>query len=79
MSIVTFSFTKRATPLRYVVKQAVDRVMKAFAQKHKAMTPEQERRVRDEVSDFVAKLLEKRAPQLTRFGNARLRETEPHI
>lgn len=61
------------------MKQTVDRVMKAFVQKHKAMTPEQERRVRDEVSDFVAKLLEKRASQLTKFGNARLREAEPHI
>ncbi|WIG51594.1 MAG: hypothetical protein OJF48_002511 [Afipia sp.] len=79
MSNVTFSFAKRATPSRYIVKQTVDRVMKAFAQKHKAMTPEQERRVRDEVSDFVAELLEKRAAQLTKFGNARLRETEPHI
>lgn len=49
------------------MKQAVDRVMKAFAQKHGGMTPEQERRVRDEVSDFVAELLEKRAAQLTRF------------
>lgn len=79
MSNVTFSFAKRATPSRYIVKQTVDRVMKAFAQKHKAMTPEQERRVRDEVSDFVAELLEKRAAQLTKFGNARLRETEPRI
>ncbi len=79
MSNVTFSFAKRATPSRYIVKQTVDRVMKAFAQKHKAMTPEQERRVRDEVSDFVAELLEKRAAQLTKFGNARLLETEPHI
>ena len=61
------------------MKQNVDRVMKAFAQKHKAMTPEQERRVRNEVSDFVAKLLEKRASQLAKFGNARLRETEPRI
>ena len=79
MSNVTCSIAKRATPSRYIVKQTVDRVMKAFAQKHKAMTPEQERRVRDEVSDFVAELLEKRAAQLTKFGNARLRETEPHI
>ena len=61
------------------MKQSVDRVMKAFAQKHNAMTPEQERRVRDEVSDFVAELLEKRAAQLTKFGDARLRETEPRI
>ena len=29
------------------MKEAVDRVMKAFAKKHKKMTPEQERRVRD--------------------------------
>lgn len=53
------------------MKTAVERVMKAFAQKHKEMTPEQERRVRDEVSDFVAELLEKRAAQLTRFGETR--------
>ena len=43
------------------------------------MTPEQERRVRDEVSDFVAELLEKRADQLARFGDRRLRGTEPQI
>jgi hypothetical protein len=46
----------------------VDRVMKAFAKKHTQMTPEQERKVRDEVSDFVAELLAKRAAQLTKFG-----------
>lgn len=50
------------------MKETVDRVMKAFATKHKDMTPDQERRVRDEVSDFVAELLEKRADQLTRFS-----------
>jgi hypothetical protein len=50
------------------MEKAVERVMKAFAQKHQKMTPEQERMVRDEVSDFVAKLLSKRAAQLTRFG-----------
>lgn len=50
------------------MKEAVERVMKAFAQKHTGMTPEQERKVRDEVSDFVAELLSKRAAQLTRFG-----------
>lgn len=61
------------------MKEAVERVMKAFAQRHKAMTPEQERRVRDEVSDFVAELLEKRAAQLTRYGDTRLRRTEPQI
>lgn len=60
------------------MKIAVDRVMKAFSQKHKGMTPEQERRVRDEVSDFVAELLEKRATQLTRFGDSRLTE-DPRI
>ncbi|MES2166665.1 MAG: hypothetical protein V4458_06475, partial [Pseudomonadota bacterium] len=57
ISSVTFSSAKRATPLRYIVKQSVDHVTKAFAQKHRKMTPDQERRVRDEVSDFVAKLL----------------------
>ncbi|WP_246658096.1 hypothetical protein [Afipia massiliensis] len=51
--------------------------MKAFAQKHQAMTPEQERKVRDEVSEFVAELLEKRAAQLAKFADRRLRETEP--
>lgn len=50
------------------MKEAVERVMKAFAQKHTGMTPEQERKVRDEVSDFVAELLSKRAAQLTRFS-----------
>lgn len=54
------------------MKIAVERVMKAFPQTHKNMTPEQERRVRDEVSDFVAELLEKRAAQLTRFGDTRM-------
>lgn len=61
------------------MKEAVERVMKAFAQKHQAMTPEQERKVRDEVSEFVAELLEKRTAQLTKFGDARLREPEPRI
>ncbi len=61
------------------MKEAVERVMKAFAQRHKQMTPEQERKVRDEVSDFVAELLEKRAAQLTKFEDTRLRETEPRI
>lgn len=79
ISSVTFSFAKRATPLRYIMKETVDRVMKAFAQKHRAMTPDQERRVRNEVSDFVAELLEKRADQLTRFGSTKPRETEPQI
>jgi len=59
------------------MKNAVDRVMKAFWQKNMEMTPEQERRVRDEVSDFVAELLEKRAAQLAKFADRRLRETEP--
>lgn len=59
------------------MKEAVDRVMKAFAKKHTKMTPEQERRVRDEVSEFVAELLEKRAAQLSRFGDTRPRGTEP--
>jgi hypothetical protein len=57
------------------MKEAVDRVMKAFAKKHTKMTPEQERRVRDEVSDFVAELLEKRAAQLTKFSNPPSRGT----
>ncbi|HEX7884285.1 MAG TPA: hypothetical protein VF499_16280 [Afipia sp.] len=63
------------------MKEAVERVMKAFSQKHQKMTPEQERRVRDEVSEFVAELLEKRAAQLTKFADDRLRgtEPEPHI
>ena len=59
------------------MKQTVDRVMKAFAKKHKEMTPDQERRVRDEVSEFVAELLEKRAAQLTRFGSASSQGTRP--
>lgn len=59
------------------MKQTVDRVMKAFAKKHKEMTPDQERRVRDEVSEFVAELLEKRAAQLTRFGSAGSQGTRP--
>lgn len=60
------------------MKEAVDRVMKAFSQKHNKMTPEQERKVRDEVSDFVAELLAKRVDQLTRFGDTRLHD-EPRI
>lgn len=48
----------------------VDRVMKTFAEKHRRMTPEEERKVRDEVSDFVTELLAKRAAQLTRFSGA---------
>ncbi len=62
-----------------VMKEAVDRVMKAFAQKHNAMTPDQERRVRDEVSDFIAELLEKRATQLTKFSGVRSGAAEPRI
>lgn len=63
------------------MKEAVERVMKAFAQKHTQMTPDQERKVRAEVSEFVAELLEKRAAQLTKFRDAKLREaeTDPHI
>lgn len=61
------------------MKEAVERVMKAFASKHGKMTPDQERRVRDEVSDFVAELLEKRAAQLTRFAEPTLRESEPRV
>lgn len=59
------------------MKETVERVMAAFAQKHKTMTPEQERRIHDEVSEFIAELLEKRAAQLTRFRDARMREPEP--
>lgn len=58
------------------MKEAVERVMKAFAQKHGQMTPDQERKVRDEVSEFVAELLEKRAAQLAEFDNLRPREAE---
>jgi hypothetical protein len=61
------------------MKEAVDRVMKAFAQKHNSMTPDQERRVRDEISEFIAELLEKRTAQLTKFGRVRPRPTEPRI
>lgn len=54
--------------------------MKAFAQKHAGMTPDQERRVRDEVSEFIAELLEKRAAQLTKFGGGTEHPaTEPPI
>lgn len=60
------------------MKTAIDRVMKAFSQKHQHMTAEQERKVRDEVSDFIAELLAKRADQLTRFADNRLQE-EPRI
>lgn len=61
------------------MSEAVERVMKAFAHKHKGMTPEQERKVRDEVSDFVAELLSKRAGQLTRFADTRPGGTTPRI
>lgn len=61
------------------MKQSVDRVMKAFTKKHKNMTLEQERRVRGEVSEFIAELLEKRAAQLTRFGDAAARGTRSQI
>jgi len=60
------------------MNEAVDRVMKAFSQKHANMTPDQERKVRDEVSDFVAELLAKRADQLTRFAS-RLQPDNPSI
>jgi len=78
-SSVTFSCLKRVTPSRYIVKQSVDRVMKAFAKKHNEMTPEQERRVRDEVSEFIAELLEKRAAQLSRFGDTAGRGTRSQV
>lgn len=61
------------------MKETVERVMAAFAQKHKTMTPEQERRIHDEVSEFIAELLEKRAAQLTRFRDTRVREPEPRL
>jgi len=60
------------------MKEAVDRVMKAFSRKHAHMTAEQERKVRDEVSEFVAELLAKRADQLSRFANAKP-SAEPRI
>ena len=56
------------------MKETIERVMKAFSQKHERMTPEQERKVRDEISDFVAELLSKRAGQLAKFGG-----TEPQV
>ncbi|HEX7791098.1 MAG TPA: hypothetical protein VF467_11300 [Afipia sp.] len=58
------------------MEKAVDRVMKAFVQTHARMTPEQERKVRDEVSDFIAELLAKRAAQLTRFSGS---EKKPDV
>lgn len=59
------------------MKEAVSRVVRTFAKKHTKMTPEQERRVRDEVSHFVAELLEKRAAQLTRFADPASRGNRP--
>ena len=59
------------------MKQSADPAMKVLAKKQKNMTPAQERRVRDEVSEFIAELLEKRAAQLTRFGDTAARGTGP--
>jgi diadenosine tetraphosphatase ApaH/serine/threonine PP2A family protein phosphatase len=54
------------------VKKIVERVVDAFSPKHSQAASELERTVYDEISDFVAELLAKRADQLARFGN-----TEP--
>lgn len=59
------------------MEKAVDRVMKAFVQTHAKMTPEQERKVRDEVSDFIAELLAKRAAQFARFGGSQQKNRRP--
>jgi hypothetical protein len=54
------------------MKEIVERVVNAFSQERPKMTAEPERKVQDEISDFVAELLSKRAGQLARFGS-----TEP--
>lgn len=64
------------------MKEAVARVVKASsrkhkAAKHKAMTLAQERKVRDEVSDFVAELLARRAAQLEKFTRTGPRTRSP--
>lgn len=55
------------------MKEVVERVVNAFSLKRPHMTSEEERKVQDEISDFVAELLSRRAGQLTKFG----RHSEP--
>lgn len=52
------------------MKEVVERVMDAFLEKHSQTTSEKERKIHDEISDFVAELLSKRAGQLSKFGRA---------
>ena len=53
------------------MKAPEDRTIKTIAYQRVRITQEEERRLRDEVSDFVAELLARRAAQLARFGSAR--------
>lgn len=51
------------------MKEIVERVVNAFAQKHPQITSELERKVHDGISDFVAELLSKRADQLAKLAD----------
>ncbi|MEH2509584.1 hypothetical protein V1291_000938 [Nitrobacteraceae bacterium AZCC 1564] len=55
------------------MKEIIERVVNALSQKSPEVASEQERNVHDEISDFVAELLSKRADQLTRFGRTKSR------
>lgn len=50
------------------MKEVVERVVNTFSQTPAQITSEHERNMHDEISDFVADLLSKRAGQLAKFG-----------
>lgn len=57
------------------MKEIIERVVNALSKKSPEMASEQERNVHDEISDFVAELLSKRAGQLARFGRTKSRSS----
>jgi hypothetical protein len=58
------------------MKEIVARVVNALSQKSPEVASDQERNVHDEISDFVAELLSKRAAQLARFGRTKSRSSD---
>jgi hypothetical protein len=58
------------------MKEILERVVNAISQKSPGMPPEHERNLQDEISDFVAELLSKRASQLTRFDRTKRRTSD---
>ncbi len=58
------------------MREIVERVANAISRKHVEMASGTGRNMQDEISDFVADLLSKRAGQLAKFGWRTESETE---